>query len=117
RYQGVLGLAAVVLLANLAHYALQSVFVLYADFRYGWGEQKVGYTLALVGLCNAIVQAGLIRKLVPLLGERNTLLAGVTFGAAGFLVMALAPSGTVFLFGIPLLALWGMAGPATQALI
>jgi len=117
RYPGVLGLAGVVLLANLAHFALQSVFVLYADFRYDWGERKVGYTLALVGLCNAIVQAWLVRKLVPRLGERTTLLVGVTCGALGFLVMGLAPSGTMFLAGIPLLALWGLSGPATQALV
>src|SRR5690606_33351673 len=117
RYHGVFGLASVVLLSNLAHYVLQSVFVLYADYRYGWGAQKVGYTLALVGLCNAIVQAWLVRKLVPRIGERQTLLAGLVFGSLGFLVMALAGSGPLFLLGIPLLALWGMAGPATQALI
>jgi MFS transporter, DHA1 family, tetracycline resistance protein len=117
RYRQVFGLAAVVLLSNLAHYVLQSVFVLYADYRYDWGAQKVGYTLALVGACNAIVQAWLVRKLVARIGERRTLLAGVTCGALGFAVMALAGSGPAFLVGIPLLALWGLAGPATQALM
>ncbi|RYD15990.1 MAG: MFS transporter [Lysobacteraceae bacterium] len=117
RYQGVFGLASVVLLGNLAHYALQSVFVLYADYRYGWGAQKVGYTLALVGLCNAIVQAWLVRKLVPRIGERRTLLTGLVFGALSFLVMAFAGNGPLFLVAIPMLALWGLAGPATQALI
>ena len=81
------GLAAVVLLTNLAHYVLQSVFVLYADYRYGWGPQAVGYTLALVGVCNAFVQAWLVGKLVPRIGERRTLLAGMVFGAAGFAMM------------------------------
>jgi DHA1 family tetracycline resistance protein-like MFS transporter len=117
RYPQVFGLATVVLLSNLAHYVLQSVFVLYADYRYGWGPQKVGYTLALVGLCNAIVQAWLVRKLVPRIGERRTLLAGVVFGSIGFACMALAGNGPVFLIGIPFLALWGLAGPATQALM
>jgi len=117
RYRSVFGLAAVVFLTNLAHYVLQSVFVLYADYRYEWGPQAVGYTLALVGVCNAFTQAWLVRKLVPKIGERSTLLVGLAFGFAGFAVMGLADSGTVFLFGIPLLALWGLAGPATQALI
>jgi len=117
RYRSVFGLAAVVFLTNLAHYVLQSVFVLYADYRYGWGPQAVGYTLALVGVCNAFTQAWLVRKLVPKIGERSTLLIGLVFGFAGFAVMGLAGSGPVFLIGIPLLALWGMAGPATQALI
>ncbi|HVT31337.1 MAG TPA: TCR/Tet family MFS transporter [Rhodanobacteraceae bacterium] len=117
RYRQVLGLAAVVLLVNLAHYVLQSVFVLYADYRYAWGPQAVGYTLALVGVCNAFTQAWLVGKLVPRIGERRTLLAGLVFGAAGFAIMALASVPEVFLIGIPLLALWGLAGPATQALM
>jgi DHA1 family tetracycline resistance protein-like MFS transporter len=117
RYPQVFGLAAVVLLTDLAHYVLQSVFVLYADYRYGWGPQKVGYTLALVGLCNAIVQAWLIGKLVPRIGERRTLIAGIVFGSIGFACMALAGNGPVFLVGIPFLALWGLAGPSTQALM
>jgi MFS transporter, DHA1 family, tetracycline resistance protein len=117
RYRQVFGLAVVVLLTNLAHYVLQSVFVLYADYRYDWGPQQVGYTLALVGVCNAFVQAWLVRKLVPRIGERRTLLAGLVFGSAGFACMALASSAYIFLVGIPLLALWGLAGPATQAIM
>lgn len=116
-YHSVFGLASVVLTSNLAHYALQSVFVLYADYRYGWGPQQVGYTLALVGACNALVQAGLVRKVAPMWGERRTLALGLVFGAIGFAVMALAPDGSTFLVSIPFLALWGLAGPATQALI
>ena len=117
RYRQVFGLAAVVLLVNLAHYVLQSVFVLYADYRYNWGPQQVGYTLALVGVCNAFTQAWLVGKLVPKIGERRVLLAGLVFGAAGFATMALASVPSVFLAGVPLLALWGMAGPATQAIL
>jgi MFS transporter, DHA1 family, tetracycline resistance protein len=117
RYRQVFGLAAVVLLVNLAHYVLQSVFVLYADYRYQWGPQAVGYTLALVGVCNAFVQAWLVGKLVPRVGERRTLLAGLVFGAAGFASLGLAAVPQVFLIGIPLLALWGLAGPATQAIM
>jgi DHA1 family tetracycline resistance protein-like MFS transporter len=117
RYRQVFGLAAVVLLVNLAHYVLQSVFVLYADYRYDWGPQAVGYTLALVGVCNAFTQAWLVGRLVPRIGERRVLLAGLLFGAAGFATMGAAAIPAVFLAGVPLLALWGMAGPATQALM
>jgi DHA1 family tetracycline resistance protein-like MFS transporter len=117
RYRQVFGLATIVLLSNFAHYVFQSVFVLYADYRYGWGERQVGYTLALVGVCNAFVQAWLVRKLVPRIGERATLLTGLIFGGLGFACMALAGNGPLFLVSIPLLALWGLAGPATQALM
>jgi len=117
RYPQVFGLAAVVLLSQFAHYVLPSTFVLYADYRYHWGADSVGYVLALVGLCNAIVQAVLIGKIVPKLGERKTLLIGLAFGALGFATQGFATTGPLSLLAVPLLALWGLAGPSTQALM
>ncbi len=117
RYPQVFGLAALVFLSNLAHYVLPSTFVLYADYRFGWGAQAVGYTLALVGICNAIVQAGLVGKLVARFGERPMLFSGLLFGAVGFATQGLAPTGWISLAAIPFLALWGLAGPSTQALM
>ncbi|MEO8672387.1 MAG: TCR/Tet family MFS transporter [Tahibacter sp.] len=117
RYPQVAGLAIVVFLSNLAHYVLNTTFVLYADYRYHWGPREVGYTLALVGLCNGLVQAVLIGKLVPRFGERRMLMTGLLFGVFGFAVQGLAPTGMLFLLAIPFLALWGFAGPATQAIM
>jgi DHA1 family tetracycline resistance protein-like MFS transporter len=65
RYPQVFGLAAVFFLINLAQFSLNSTYVLYTDYRYGWGPQAVGYTLALVGLCSGLVQAVLVRRLMP----------------------------------------------------
>ena len=114
---GVLGLAGVVFLSQLAHYVLPSVYVLYTDYRYGWSELDVGLTLGLVGICNALVQAVLVRKLVPRIGERRAVGVGLACGIAGFAWMGVAPTGALFLLSVPLLALWGLAGPATQSLV
>ncbi|MGN6738689.1 MFS transporter, partial [Dyella sp.] len=57
RYPQVLGLGIVMFLVYLAHYVLQTTFVLYADYRYGWGPQAVGFVLMLVGACDGSVQA------------------------------------------------------------
>ena len=116
-YPQVGGLVAVSLLSQVAHYALPSVFVLYAGYRYGWGEDRVGYVLALVGICNVLVQALLVRRLVPRIGERVALQIGLGCGALGFAMQGLAPSGGWFLVGIPLMALWGLAGPSAQSLM
>jgi DHA1 family tetracycline resistance protein-like MFS transporter len=113
----VLGLSTVLFLGNLAHYALVATFVLYTDYRYGWNEQTVGWVLAAVGACNALVRGGLAGVVARRHGERFALLAGFACGAAGFAVMGLAPTGAVFLLGVPLLALWGLGTPAAQALI
>ena len=117
RYPQVFGLAAVVLLANLAHYVYPSIFVLFADYRFQWGPKEVSWVLAAVGVCSVIVQAGLMGPVVKRLGERRALLFGLACGVVGFLIYAFAGIGWVFLIGIPVSALWGFAGPATQALI
>ncbi len=112
-----LPLASVHFLSSLAHYVLPSTFVLYTAYRYHWGPKEVGIALGLVGIASAIVQAGLTRRLVPKLGERRALAIGLGFGVAGFVVYGLAPNGWWMLAGIPVMAFWGLAGPAGQSLM
>ena len=117
RYPQVFGLALVVLLANLAHYVYPSVFVLFADYRFQWGPREVAWVLAMVGVFSVIVQGGLMGPVVKRLGERRALLFGLACGVIGFVIYGFAGVGWVFLVGIPVSALWGFSGPATQALI
>lgn len=112
-----LGLSGVLFVQNLAHVVLPSTFVLYAIYRYGWDERMVGLTLAVVGVCAAIVQGGLVRLIVARFGERRALLTGLGFGALGFSVYGFAETGPVFWIGIPLMTLWGLAGPSAQGLM
>jgi DHA1 family tetracycline resistance protein-like MFS transporter len=111
------GLATVTFVYFLAHQALPSVFVLYTSYRYGWNEQTVGLTLAGVGVANIIVQAGLVGRLVAKLGERTTLMIGLVFGATGFLIFGLAPTGHIMWLGIPVLAVQGLYGPSAQGIM
>jgi DHA1 family tetracycline resistance protein-like MFS transporter len=113
---GLGGLAAVHFLKSLSHAVLPVVFVLYAGWRYGWDEVTVGLTLALVGVCSAVVQGALVGPAVARLGERRALLLGLTCGAVGFLGFGLAPSGPWFWLVLPVFALWDLANPALQAL-
>ena len=111
------GLAAVAFLGYLAHAVLPSTSVLYMGYRYGWGPAAVGLMMAGVGVAAMIVQGGLIRPITARFGERTTLLAGSLSGAAGFFTYGAAPEGWMFCLGIPVMAFWGLAGPATQALM
>jgi DHA1 family tetracycline resistance protein-like MFS transporter len=117
RYPQVFGLAAVFFLINLAQFSLNSTYVLYTDFRFGWGPQAVGFTLGLVGLCSGLVQAVLVRKLMPWLGERRMILAGLVLCVAGYALFGLAGVAWLFLAGIPVFCLGGMCGPPAQAMI
>jgi DHA1 family tetracycline resistance protein-like MFS transporter len=64
-----------------------------------------------------IVQGGMIRPVVGWIGERRTLIAGLLFGTVGFAVYGLAGTGPIFWIGVPLMSLWGLAGPAAQAIM
>lgn len=117
RYPQVFGLAAVVFIANMAHYVYPSIFVLFADYQYRWGLREVGWVLLVVGVLNIVVNVVVIGRVVARVGERRALLLGLGCGVAGFLVYGLAGQGWLFLVGLPLSALWAMAAPATQALV
>ena len=116
-HRQLLGVASVNFLFFLAHQSLQSVFVLYGTYRYGWSEGTVGLTLAAVGVCSALVGGVLVKPAVARLGERRALLTGLLFGLAGFLIFGLAPTGAVFWAGLPVLSLMGLVGPAAQAIM
>ncbi|WP_242112760.1 TCR/Tet family MFS transporter [Luteimonas aquatica] len=116
-YPQIWGLVAVVFLINMAHYVYPSVFVLFADYRFNWGPEKVGSVMAFVGICGVVVQAVLVKHAVASWGERRALLVGLSAGVIGFTIYGWAPTGLLFLIGVPIMAFWGFAMPATQALV
>jgi DHA1 family tetracycline resistance protein-like MFS transporter len=116
-HRELLGLASVEFIGSVAHAVLPSMGVLYMLYRYGWDERMVGLVMAGVGLCSIVVQGGLIGPAVAHCGERNALIIGLVFGALGFFVFGLAATGVVFLIGVPLMALWGIANPAAMGLM
>jgi DHA1 family tetracycline resistance protein-like MFS transporter len=111
------GLAASYFLLSLAHVVLPSTTVLYMHYRYGWDTRAVGILLAGVGVSSLLVQGFLVKPAVRLLKERRALALGLTFGALGFAIYGLAPTGPIFWIGVPVMALWGIATPSLQTLM
>ena len=117
RYPQVLGIVSVLFLMAFAQMVYPTTFVLYADYRFGWGPDMAGNTLALVGLLAAIVQGLLIKRIVGALRERRALLLGLACGALGFALYAWAPTGYWFWAMMPVAALSGVGMPAAQAMM
>ena len=111
------GLAASYFLLNLAHVVLPSTTVLYMHYRYGWDTRAVGILLAGVGVSALIVQGFLVKPMVRWLKERRAVALGLTFGAAGFAIYGLAPTGPIFWIGVPVMAFWGIATPSLQTIM
>jgi DHA1 family tetracycline resistance protein-like MFS transporter len=111
------GVAGSYFLINLAHVVLPSTTVLYMHYRFGWNTRAVGIMLAGVGISSLIVQGLLVKPVVKWLKERRAMALGLTFGAAGFVIYGLAPTGPVFWIGVPVMALWGIATPSLQTIM
>lgn len=75
--QGVGALVAVVALSGLAQFVLYSSWVLYTSFKFGWGPEQNGWSLAAVGVMSALVQGLLLRVLLRRFSPRRLAVAGL----------------------------------------
>lgn len=112
-----LGLSAVLVLGYLAQQSLQNVYVLYADYRFGWTDRSVGLSLALVAVFSGLYGAGLVKPLVKRIGERNALSLGLVGGAIGYVMFGMSRTGLLLLWGIPVLNLMSVAWPSAQSVM
>ncbi|HMD29326.1 MAG TPA: MFS transporter, partial [Steroidobacteraceae bacterium] len=111
------GLSRSFFLVSLAHVVLPSTAVLYMYYRFGWDSRAVGVFLAGVGISSLLVQGFLVKPAVKLLKERGAIVVGLSFGAAGFAIYGLAPTGLILWIGVPVMAVWGIATPSLQAIM
>jgi MFS transporter, DHA1 family, tetracycline resistance protein len=117
RYPVVLGLTGTFFLIGLAHQAFPSTWVLYTGYRYQWSSAQVGLSLAIVGTMAAIVPGGLARRIVPALGERRSIVIGLTNATIVMSCYGMASRGWVVYVILVLGSLGAIAMPAIQGLI
>lgn len=113
----VLGLSISYFISSIAHQVYPSIWVLYTAYRYQWGTDQTGYSLALVGLMAAIVQGGLTRIIIPKIGERNAAVFGFVVMALALVGYGLAPEGWMVYVIIVFGSLSGLSVPAIQGMI
>ncbi len=110
----------VVFLATLAFTVMYVVFPLWGEQTVGADRSMVGYWFAMVGLVTAIVQGGMLGRIVARIGEARTAWIGAGLLAAG---LALVPSvGTadgaaIWLVLVVLGTGYGLAGPSMLGLV
>lgn len=117
RYPVVQGMSVCSFLLSLSQYSLHATWVLYTSHRYHWTTAQVGASLAVVGLMAAIVQGGLARRLIPLLGEVRSLTVGLILGAVSMFGYCFATEGWMIYAILVVGSLGGIAGPAAQGIV
>jgi len=117
KYPIISGLVASLALVYIAAHAVQSTWSFYTMFKFNWTEVMVGYSLGVVGLIVALVQGGLIRVVIPRLGQSKSIIVGLCLYATGMFLFGFATRGwMMFAFLVPY-CLGGIAGPALQGII
>jgi len=117
KYPAVSGLIFSLVLIYIAVHAVQSTWAYYNMKKFAWDERWVGYSLAFVGLMIAIVQAGLIRLIIPKLGQAKSLYTGLFLYSIGMLLFGLATQGWMMFAFTVIYCMGGIAGPALQGII
>jgi len=116
-HPGLLSLAAVGFLFQLAQIVLPQVFVLYTTWRYHWSMSVLGLTFLITGVMGVIVQMFLVGPAVARFGERRLVLIGCAAGALGFAWYGTASTGWVYLMAAPIFAFSGFLMPGVQGLM
>jgi DHA1 family tetracycline resistance protein-like MFS transporter len=117
KYPAIGGLIFSITLVYLGAHAVQSNWNYFTIYRFKWSPKMVGLSLAMVGLLIAAVQAGLVRIIVPKLGNQRSIYLGLALYSLGMFLFAFATqSWMMFAFLIPY-CLGGIAGPTLQAIM
>lgn len=84
-------LFAVCLVFYVAFSMMEAVFALFNEAVFGWGPQETGRYLGFIGIVVALVQGGVVPRLLPRLGETRSLVLGMAVMMLGLFGLAASP--------------------------
>ncbi len=110
-------LVVVFLLFTISHQAYPAVWSYYTIERFGFSPKMIGASLAVFGLFMALVQGGLIRMIIPKLGEMRTAMWGMGMNFVVFILVAFLGEAWMLFALMPFMTLGAVAGPALQGIM
>ncbi|MEL6465134.1 MAG: TCR/Tet family MFS transporter [Pseudomonadota bacterium] len=117
RLPGLAPLLLVFFMYQVAFTVYPAVWAYYTAERFAWSPGMVGLSLSLFGVSMAVVQGGLIRPMLRIMGERGAVIYGHIADVAVFLLIGFVTSGTWLLILTPLAALPAVITPALQGIM
>lgn len=114
---GVRPLLAVMLAYQIANFTYPAVWAYYTQGAFGWDARTVGLSLAAYGVAMAIVQGGLIRAILPRLGEARAVFWGLILNTTCLVLYGVASAGWMIWILIPISAVGAIVAPAMQSVM
>ena len=115
--KGVGPLVGVVAFSGLAQFVLYTVWVLYNNFKFGWGPEENGWSLAVVGIVAVLVQGVLMGRLLKLIAVQKLVIMGLVSSALAYILWGAATEGWMMYAVIALNLLGGTVTASVQSLI
>jgi DHA1 family tetracycline resistance protein-like MFS transporter len=84
---------------------MEATLFLFVHDRFGWSAQLASYGFAYVGVCIALTQGIIVRKVLPRVGERWMLIWGFLFFSIGMWLTSVSHSITILAIAMTVLAL------------
>ena len=109
--------AGAALLWQTGHQSFPAVWSFFAIERLGWSAGDIGLSLAAVGVTSALVQGGLIRIVVPRVGEPRAAVIGMTAMIVAFALYCLAANGAMVYLAIVVGSIAGLAYPSLNGIM
>lgn len=114
---GIGGMVVVLFLFGVGQNVYPSVWAVFTMERFAFSTGMVGISLAIFGLCMALVQGGLIRVVIPRFGEWNVARTGLMINAVVLMSITMISSQVLLFVLMPVMALGVIASPALQGIM
>jgi DHA1 family tetracycline resistance protein-like MFS transporter len=115
--KGVGPLLVVLAASGLAQFILHAVWVLYTQFRFGWGPIENGWSLFAVGVASAVVQGYLLKKMLARLGAARLALVALVSGSVAYVLWGVSTQGWM-MYAVIVCNLFGFsAAAALQSIV
>jgi DHA1 family tetracycline resistance protein-like MFS transporter len=117
RYPVIAGLLLALAFIYVSAHAVQTNWAFYVIEKFRWTPKEIGFSLLVVGAAFVVIQGGLIRIIIPKLGQRRSVYIGIALYALGFLLYGIATEGWMMYPIIIIYCLGSIAGPALQGIM
>lgn len=116
-FPGLAPLLFVYFFYHIAHVVYPAIWAYFTVERFDWSPGMIGLSLAIFGICFAVVQGTAVAPSIRAFGHRKTVVIGLTLEVVSLLIVAFVTSGTLLMVLIPVSAMGAVGLPALQGIM